>query len=184
MGSSGNGNGVARDPQPLRAIFLTDPSFPDSDPPSNSTLKKQIPPMPPASRPEKSKRQTFAALLAFVFLTPFAFSDGVLIPPERIEQVKAEWKQKTHGRPVVVNWLYMSVRRNQDPQHGMTGEPMFRNFVASVELARKHKIPTTFIFEHQTLMDPQFREFMMREMRDDPLLEPIKAGAHKGSEHL
>ena len=128
--------------------------------------------MPPASRPEKSQRQTFAALLAFVFLTPFAFSQSVLIPPERIEQVKAEWKEKTHGRPVVVNWLYMSVRSNQDPQPGMTGEPMFRNFVASVELARKHKIPTTFMFEHQTLIDPRFREFMMREMREDPLLEP------------
>jgi hypothetical protein len=57
--------------------------------------------MRPASRLEKSKRQTFAALLAFVFLTPFALSQSVLIPPERVEEVKAAWNEKTLGRPVV-----------------------------------------------------------------------------------
>ena len=120
----------------------------------------------------KRTLQTIFSMLALAFSWQSAFAQAVLIPPEKIEQVKAEWKKKTHGRPVVVNWLYMSVRSNQDPQPGMTGEPMYKNFVASVALAKKHKIPTTFMFEHQTLLDPRFREFMIREMKDDPLIEP------------
>ena len=120
----------------------------------------------------KCTLQTVFSMLVLAFCGQSAFAQAVLIPPEKIEQVKAEWKKKTRGRPVVVNWLYMSVRSNQDPQPGMTGEPMFKNFVASVALAKKHKIPTTFMFEHQTLVDPRFREFMIREMKDDPLMEP------------
>ena len=38
--------------------------------------------------------------------------------------------------------------------------------------AKKYKIPTTFMLEHQTLVNPQFREYMIREMKDDPLIEP------------
>ena len=119
----------------------------------------------------KSLRAMYA-LLGLAASCESIFAQATLIPPDKIEQVKAEWQKKTHGRPVVVNWLYMSVRSNQDPGPGQTGEPMFKNFVASVELAKKHKIPTTFMFEHQTLIDPKFREYMIREMKDDPLLEP------------
>ena len=126
------------------------------------------PPHPPA------RQGGPRALLAFVALalsSLAARAERVLIPPDKIAAVQADWKRKTHGRPVVVNWLYMSVRSNQDPQPGLTGEPMFQNFVASVALAKKNRIPTTFLFEHQTLIDPRFREFMVREIKSDPLLE-------------
>ena len=120
----------------------------------------------------KHTRHTIFTILAFAFCWQSAFAQSVLIPTEKSEQIKAEWERKTHGRPVVVNWLYMSVRSNQDPQPGLTGEPMFKNFIASVELAKKHKVPTTFLFEHQMLVDPRFREYMIREMKEYPLLEP------------
>ena len=122
----------------------------------------------------KRPLQTICTMLGLGFSWQSAFAQAVLIPPEKIEQRKAEWNVKAHGRPVVVNWLYMSVRSNQDPTpaNRMTGEPMFKNFVASVELAKKYKIPTTFMFEHQTLIDPRFREYMIREMKNDPLIEP------------
>jgi hypothetical protein len=121
----------------------------------------------------KHTLQTVFTLFVLAFCRQSLFAQTVLIPPDKIEEVKAEWKKKTHGRPVVVNWLYMSVRSNQDPNYpALSGESMYKNFVASVELAKKHKIPTTFMFEHQTLVDPRFRDYMIREMKNDPLIEP------------
>ena len=120
----------------------------------------------------KTSLHTLFTILGLAACCDSTYAQATLIPPDKIEQVKAEWQKKSHGRPVVVNWLYMGVRSNQDPGPGQTGEPMFKNFVVSVELAKKHKIPTTFMFEHQTLIDPKFREYMIREMKDAPLLEP------------
>ena len=77
----------------------------------------------------KHTLQTVFTILALAFCGQSAFTQTVLIPPERIEQVKAAWAEKTHGRPVLVNWLYMSVRSNQDPQ------PVMRNIATPKEFS-------------------------------------------------
>ena len=114
--------------------------------------------------------QTIAIIVALACSWQSAFAQTVLIPPEKIEQAKADWQKKTHGRPVVVNWLYMTVRCNVSKQ--ASGDYMYFRFIYMVNLAKMYKIPTTFMFEHQTLVDPRWRNFMKMVIKDDPMFEP------------
>ena len=52
---------------------------------------------------------------------------------EEIRTIKEVWNKRTHGRPVVINWNYMTVRSNQSPEE--RGERMFKKF----DLHRGHR---------------------------------------------
>jgi hypothetical protein len=72
----------------------------------------------------KCKLLVLAVLLAVGMVGVRAADSGAPArSAEEIAKITEAWNQKTHGRPVVINWTYMTVRCNQDKR--ASGEYMY-----------------------------------------------------------
>ena len=85
-----------------------------------------------------------------------AYAVEAVAPQQTPEQAKIiqAWQRKAHGRPVIINWTHMTIRSNQSPE--MSGERMLKKFSYMISIAKQYQIPTTFLLEHQVLLDKPF----------------------------